>query len=103
MFLMKTTVFPLTLMSLALPGDHAFLLIGGRPGIICDPWAKLACKEVDYAMEWQKRMQRWEAKRKVVFYLNQWINPTDTEWVSSIGALKFEKILGADSERRLSI
>ena len=89
------------------PGDHAFVVVGEpRPwsGVypssfgkwlsdawICDPWANLACKAVDYPVQWQDKMRKWQAAGKKLAkpgteYAGQvhYVDPTDPYWYDGL-------------------
>jgi hypothetical protein len=77
------------------PGDHAFValnqpLSGGKypkdfakwsaDAVICDPWAKLACKASDYPTQWKAKMDKW-ANRGLSIGLQK---PTAPQWYKAI-------------------
>jgi hypothetical protein len=68
---------PFNIVTLASPGDHAFIALGqplasriypkdfanwDAGAVICDPWAKIACKAAEYPAKWKAKMAKWDAR-----------------------------------------
>ena len=93
--------------SLASPGDHAFVVIGQPPppgGVypknfadwddeawICDPWANTYCQAAQYPEQWVEKLKSWATKGKqlavpVEGVVGQFeiVDPTHPDWLNAI-------------------
>jgi hypothetical protein len=99
---------PARIVSIARPGDHVFLLVGGvalldpadppssvsalcvRASVtldsyVLDPWAGVFCQTRNYFAAFVDKMRKWEGREKEVFDGSQWARPN----VTYIGANMF--------------
>lgn len=55
---------------------------------VCDPWANIACLAKDYPDQFKKKMEKWEAGKKMIQHAGQWISPLDASWTGMINGQK---------------
>jgi hypothetical protein len=85
------------LIAFAVPGDHAFAVVGFQHGdeqlpmsqwndeaFICDPWANIVCKPAQYLFAWKQKMRKWRTANKKIVTPGGLIDPTSEPWFSSV-------------------
>jgi hypothetical protein len=92
---------PARMISIAHPGDHVFLLVGGGAlldptdppssvsalcvratgtldSYVVDPWAGVLCQTRNYFTAFVDKMRKWDGREKEVFNGSQWARPNVT-------------------------